>query len=130
MKKIFYLIISAAALCACDGFLTKLPETSLSPESYFGTEPELELWTNRYYGLLTDEDDATDVYDDCNFCTSNNTLQKGTRTSSSASWSWTNLRYINLLFENSYKCTEIPVRTKYEGVAHFFRALFYYEKVR
>ena len=130
MKKIFILIISAAALTSCEGFLTKVPETTLSPESYFSTEPELELWTNRYYGLLTDEDDASDVYDDCNFCTSTNTLQKGTRTSSSASWSWTNLRYINLLFENSYKCIETPVRTKYEGVAHFFRALFYFEKVR
>lgn len=130
MKKILYLIISAAALSACDGFLTKVPETSLSPESYFRSEPELELWTNRYYGLLTDEDAASDVYDDCNFCTSTSSLQKGTRTSSAASWSWTNLRYINLLFENSYKCTETPVRIKYEGVAHFFRALFYYEKVR
>ncbi|MBR5924178.1 MAG: RagB/SusD family nutrient uptake outer membrane protein [Bacteroidales bacterium] len=130
MKKILYLIIAAALLASCDGFLTKLPETDLSPESYFSTEPELELWTNRYYGLLTDEDDATDVYDDCNFSTSTSSLQKGTRTSSAASWSWTNLRYINLLFENSNKCNEIPVRTKYEGVAHFFRALFYYEKVR
>lgn len=130
MKKTLYLILLGVTLTACSDFLTKVPETNLSPESYFRTEPELELWTNRYYGLLADEDDAATVYDDCNFSTSNNTLQKGTRTSSSASWSWTNLRYINLLFENSDKCLETPVRIKYEGVAHFFRALFYYEKVR
>ena len=130
MKKIFLLIVFGAALTACTDFLTKVPETSLSPASYFRTEPELELWTNRYYGLLTGEDAAAQVYDDCNFSSDNNSLQKGTRTSSAASWSWTNLRYINLLFENSYKCTETPVRTRYEGVAHFFRALFYFEKVR
>lgn len=130
MKKIIYIILLATVFTACTDFLTKVPETDLSPESYFRTEPELELWTNRYYGLLTDEDDAAAVYDDCNYSTTNSSLQKGTRTSSSATWSWGNLRYINLLFENSHKCIEKPVRVKYEGVAHFFRALFYYERVR
>lgn len=130
MKKILSIIMTVAAAVSCADFLTKVPETNLSPESYFRTEPELELWTNRFYGLLTDGETAATTFDDCNFSTSMNSLQKGTRTSSSASWAWGNLRYINLLFENSHLCTDTGIRTRYEGVAHFFRALFYYEKVR
>ena len=134
MKKIFYAMILAATLTACSDSitdsLTKIPETSLSPESFFSTEPELELWTNRFYSLIPQADAEATVYADDNISSSNNSLQKGTRTASSASWSWTYLRYINQLFDNSYKCKEQSVRTKYEGVAHFFRALFYFQKVR
>ncbi len=134
MKKTFYAILLTATLSACSDSitdsLTRIPETNLSPEAFFSTEPELELWTNRFYNLLTTPTSAATTYDDCNIASSLNSVQKGTRTASSASWSWTYLRYINQLFENSGNCKEAQVRSKYEGVAHFFRALFYYHKVR
>lgn len=44
-------------------------------------------------------------------------------------WTWTALRKINYYLANSHNCTDEAVRTKYDGVAYFFRAYFYYEKV-
>ena len=54
----------------------------------------------------------------------------GTRMASNEKgWTWTALRKINYYLANSHNCTDEAVRTKYDGVAYFFRAYFYYEKV-
>ena len=53
MKKNIILFVSvlAAAFCfaSCqnDDFLTKAPETKLSPGTFFSTKAELDLWANR-----------------------------------------------------------------------------------
>ena len=49
MKKILSIIsLSVAVLlsASCEDFLTKVPETDLSPDTFFTTEAELEMWTN------------------------------------------------------------------------------------
>ena len=52
------------ALSGCDDFLTKEPETNLSPNTFFSSEAELELWTNRFYSLFAGPDtDAIQVSD-------------------------------------------------------------------
>jgi hypothetical protein len=56
---------------------------------------------------------------------------EGTRTASDESgWTWTQLRKINYLLANSYRCSDASARKQYEGVAYFFRAYFYFVKVR
>ena len=40
------------------------------------------------------------------------------------------LRYINYYLERSGNCPDETIRQRYDGVAYFFRALFYFEKVR
>ncbi|MDD6253966.1 MAG: RagB/SusD family nutrient uptake outer membrane protein [Bacteroidales bacterium] len=136
MKKIFSILtLSAAVLLAasCEDFLTKAPETNMSPESYFKSKAELEMWTNNFYAdiLPTAEDIVAQVADD-HYTSSLNAIEKGTRTPSSKSWNedtWKPLRRINYFFENN-KCTDASASAMYEGVAYFFRAMFYFEKVR
>ena len=45
--KIMVLGALCTCLFSCEDFLTKIPETSLSPDVYFSNEKELELWVNQ-----------------------------------------------------------------------------------
>ena len=116
-----------------DDFLTKTPETNLSPGSFFSSKAELDLWANRFYSrnFTTAEDLAELTADDIVSATGLSGIQKGTRNPSST-WSsstWAPLRDINYLLENN-RCPDASVKEMYDGVAYFFRALYYYKKVR
>ena len=132
-----YIILIAAALLAavsCRDFLTKTPETTLSPDTYFSTKAELDLWANKFYSDILPEPSALAELnaDDVSSATSLNALQRGTRNPSSKSWSkdtWKPLRNINYMLDNN-RCKDQSVKEMYDGVAYFFRAWFYFEKVR
>lgn len=127
--------MSAAVLlsASCEDFLTKVPETDLSPDTFFTTEAELEMWTNNFYAeILPEADNLTAQVADDHYTSSLNAVEKGTRSPSSNSWgvsTWQPLRRINYFLENN-KCTDPAVKAEYEGVAYFFRAMFYFNKVR
>ena len=138
MKNIFkVLTVTAAALAltACEDFLTKTPETNLAPENFFSSEKELELWSNyEYTTLLSDATSYAEIKGDDYIGRSLSAIQKGTRTNATTGlWSqshWGYLRHINQFFENCSNCKSEEARIKYEGVEHFFRALFYYQMVQ
>ena len=68
MKSIFKVLTVSAvvlAMTACEDFLTKTPETSLAPESFFSSEKELELLTNYEYStLLSDATSYSEIKGD------------------------------------------------------------------
>lgn len=139
MKKIYAVFISGLSVLAfssCEGFLDKFPETSLSPETFYTSEKELELATNGFYTMLPSPDNTTDGAlqdNDLEYHISLSSLQMGNRSAENESWSsstWSNLRELNYYLEHSVNCTSEDIRKKYDGVAYFFRAMFYYEKVR
>ena len=148
MKKIYYIIVSTlviSTMVSCEGFLTKTPETGMSSSSYFKTEMDLELWTNKFYPDVLESTSIAEIYCDDMMGTELNSLQKGTRTPSSKSWTsasvnssgyitkngtFTPLMNINYLLEHSSNCKDAAVREKYNGVAYFFRAYFYFKMVR
>ncbi len=137
MKKLFIpltIFLATFALSSCEDFLTKAPETSLSPNSFFSTRSELDLWANKFYNdILPGANELAELNADDNSSSSSlSAIQKGTRTPSSKSWSadtWKPLRNINYMLENN-KATDETVKSMYDGVCYFFRAWFYYEKVR
>ena len=45
-------------------------------------------------------------------------------------WDWGNLRNINFYLENSVKCEDEAARVRYDALARFFRAYFYFDKVK
>ena len=148
MKKICYIlmaVLSAVMFASCEGFLTKPPQTALSPDSFFRSASDLELWTNKFYSDILEDTDIAETYADDMMGSSINTVQKGTRTASSKSWStpsvdgngyissngtFTPLMNINYFLEHSSNCQDEAVRERYNGVAYFFRAYFYYKMVR
>lgn len=139
MKKIYAVFISGLSVLAfssCEGFLDKFPETSLSPETFYTSEKELELATNGFYTMLPSPDNTTDGAlqdNDLEYHVALSSLQMGNRSAENETWSsstWSNLRALNYYLEHSVNCTSEDIRKKYDGVAYFFRAMFYYEKVR
>src|SRR5690606_19613126 len=61
-----------------------------------------------------------------------NTEISGQRTvpATGGGWEWDALRRINYLLENSHQTADAAVRNQYDAVAKFFRAYFYFEKVK
>lgn len=122
-------------LSACnDSYLERYPLSQLAPENYFKTANELQTYTNAFY---TELPAALDIHyytpnqgDDETRSSICEEIQ-GTRVipTSGGGWDWTELRQINFYLENSQKCKDEAARLKYDGVAHFFRAYFYYDKI-
>lgn len=135
MKKIYLLILTVMLVTACnDSFMERYPISELSPETYFRTEADLRIYTNAFYNQLPA---ALDIHynhptsaDDEGRSALGEEVQ-GTRVTpaSGGGWSWNELRRINFFLENSHKCEDEAARLKYEGLARFFRAYFYFEKI-
>lgn len=127
------ILLSATAVSSCD--ITLYPEDTITPDSYFRNETDLQLFTNTFYTYLP----GVDIYADEADIIINPMLKdaiSGQRiipeTSSSVmgGWGWTLLRQINYFLANSHNCDDEQVRNHYNGIARFFRAYFYYCKVR
>ena len=128
LQKILATILLGAACSSCD--LTLIPEDTVTPQTFFKTETDLRLWTNQFYTMLESPDNAAGLNADDMVDKSMGDVISGTRMASDESgWTWTSLRKINYYLQNSHNCTDEAARTKYDGVAYFFRAYFYYEKV-
>ena len=128
---IFASLLAMSALVSCN--LDVISKDSITPDTYFSKESELSLYTNQFYSL---EPEAEDLYDEpSNLIVSGNTLPAVmvgvTRQvpSSGGGWSWSALRHINYFLANSNRCTDAAARDHYNGVALFFRAYFYFDKV-
>lgn len=129
-----YMILAVIllALTACEDFLTRRPKDELSPDTYFRTETECQLYTNNFYTILPA---ATDFYqedDDYIIPNSLSTKVIGNRVvpTTAGTWNWNMLRQINFFLSRSHQCEDNAVREKYEALARFFRAYFYFEKVK
>ncbi len=107
------------------------PEDTLSPKTYFKNGPQLELWANHFYSLLPDADDLAKQNADDNISSELGETLMGQRSAASEDgWNWDRLRDINYYLQHSNQCSDENARKHYDGVAYFFRAYFYFEKVK
>ncbi|HHV84420.1 MAG TPA: RagB/SusD family nutrient uptake outer membrane protein [Petrimonas sp.] len=133
MKKnyLFILIWGIGILMtSCD--LNNLPLDSISPNTFFNTENDLKLYTNSFYNMLPSAEGVYNEKIDNIVSTDLSDELRGTRIvpTSGGGWSWNDLRNINYFLVNSHKCPDTKAVAKYNGVARFFRAYFYFEKVK
>ena len=135
MKKyILYLLTGMAAcgFCGCEDALDRFPKDRLTPDEFFHTEEECELYTNDFYTIFPS---GASIYNEtadiitCNTLTSE-VLGNRTVPATASTWKWEKLRDINFFLQYSSNCTDDRVRFEYEGLARFFRAYFYFDKVR
>ena len=135
MKKyILYLLtgIEACGFCGCEDALDRFPKDRLTPDEFFHTEEECELYTNDFYTIFPS---GASIYNEtadiitCNTLTSE-VLGNRTVPATASTWKWDKLRDINFFLQYSSNCTDDRVRLEYEGLARFFRAYFYFDKVR
>ena len=134
MKRINILLVAiVACLSSCDDMLDRFPNSQLTPETYFRNETDLMLYSNRFYDDLLDKN--VPFHEDDQYLQKNLTseLRGGTSRivpASGGGWSWSVLRRINIMLGYLDNCSDEVVRSKYEGVARFFRSMFYFEKVK
>lgn len=133
MKKSLIYIISLIGLFSCD--LDEIPKSDVSKEPVFGTENGLELYSNSFYNILPSPSSAHAGDDMCDYAARalvpNFLLPNAYGPQQSTGWDWEDLRNINYFISN---CTSSNVaenvRANYVGLARFFRAWFYYDKVK
>lgn len=133
MKKTLIYIISVIGLFSCD--LDEVPVSEVSKEPVFSTENGLELYANSFYEILPTPSAAHQADNMCDYASRalvpNFILADAYGPQQSDGWDWEKLRNINYFIQN---CTDSrvseSVRMNYIGLARFFRAWFYFDKVK
>ena len=117
----------------CD--LDQTPTSVANASAVFDTEAGLQLYTQSFtenLPRLTDVTNGDNMSDYLAVRSPSSFLLPGQYTSTSiGSWSWTALRNINyFLANNTGPAVAADVRNHYNGLARFYRALFYFNKVK
>lgn len=140
MKKSYYLLLLPLLIfvAACEK-LEQEPESTASKSAVFGSENGLQLYANSFYTVLPRHNNGPTTLDAMSdylavkavpAFVQENAYAASTVTSPSL-WSWTDLRNINYFIANNND-PKVPadVRAHFNGLARFFRAYFYFEKVK
>ena len=150
-KQICLIAILIFIIGGCTKKLEQVPESTTSKDAVFGSEKGLELYANSFYQILPSAN---------NIHTADNVSDYGARRDAPAflrdgaysptvtdntsasdyalvalgpdwNWGWGSLRNVNYFIVNNTDA-RVPqdVRMHYQGLARFFRAFFYFEKVK
>ena len=132
MQYFLYGLLFLTLVNSCD--LNELPVATASRKAIFESASGLELYSNSFYEILpTPYDGVFQVDDNSDLVARQNVsdllMPNALSPVTSSGWDWKDLRNINYFIEN---CEKSPVAEKnhYLGLARFFRAYFYFEKVK
>ena len=135
MKKniiLYSFIALLSGTAGCSDMLDQYPLDAISPETYYNNADELRSATNQFYGMFpgaaSGYTESADVV-----CTFNLPAEvQGIRTvpTSGEGWNWEYLRAVNFYLSHSVRCDDVDAREHFDGIARFFRAYFYFEKVK
>lgn len=140
IKKAFLISSLSLSFCACD--LDQLPQDQMTPENSLKNETELKLYINGLLPMLSgasNVDNGASVAagrmmektDDVIWPTLPDYMTgKRSSTQSAGSWDWDNLRKINIFLKYSVNCPDETIREKYNAMAYYLRAQFYYDKLK
>lgn len=149
-KQYFWFFLMALFFAACKK-LEQEPQSTASKQAVFGSEKGLELYTNSFYSILPSASNIISADNMSDYAARRDVprfLRAGAYaanisdfTSANNSdlvalgpdwnWGWGALRNVNYFLENNTN-PAVPedVRRHYNGLARFFRAFFYFEKVK
>lgn len=134
MRKInIVFILISIVLLGCD--LDKSPRDTPDAEQTFGSEDGLEKYINSFYDMLPSASDIThgdELADNTSIQNVNDLLRSDVLNSRTTDrWDWGDLRNVNYFLQNNDD-SEISgeIRKNFDGIARFYRALFYFEKVK
>lgn len=139
--RLFIGILVLSTVACNDDFLDKTPETDIDAGSFFNTEEDLNLYIYNLYDFPSTGIYTSEAYTltDNGFSTGNVELKNMMTTNPSSTtitsgWNkgdWEQLRKANFFLENFSKAGITAEKlSHFEGLARFFRARFYVEKVQ
>jgi len=134
-KRVALILAAGMLITGCAKNLDQVPQSTATKDAVFGSVDGLKLYTNSFYDGLPGINDVykTDGMADYSAVSSvPDFLRAGAYTSRVATgWDWKQLRNINYFIAN---CNDprVPeaVRNNYIALARFFRAYFYFDKVK
>jgi hypothetical protein len=130
-KQYLWFILLSFLVASCE--LEQIPQSTASKSAVFGSQQGLDLYANSFYSILPNRSTSLDAMSDYMAVKSVFPfVQKGTfGPVNSTEWTWTDLRNINYFILNNKdpKVSE-AIRKNYTGIAKFFRAYFYFTKVK
>jgi hypothetical protein len=151
MKKQFlYLVLTAGLFAGCKK-LEQVPQSTTSRSAVFGNEKGMELYANSFYAILPSANNVHTADNMSDYAARRDAPQFvragayspsiSDNTSASAynsvalgpdsEWGWGSLRNVNyFIANNNDPGVPADVRTNYMAIARFFRAFFYFEKVK
>lgn len=130
MKRIIFPLIIVFCLFACN--MEEIPKAQMSKEPVFNTEDGLRMYTNSFYNTFPN---STSLYTNSYYIAVNSVIkyftEGGYSAEESSGWNWSTLRNINYFIANcNSELVSEEVRNNYLGVAHFFRAYFYFNMMQ
>ncbi|MEJ7691846.1 RagB/SusD family nutrient uptake outer membrane protein [Daejeonella sp.] len=138
MKTKYYLLLLPLMVfvAACEK-LEQEPQSTASKSAVFGSENGLQLYSNSFYQMLPRHNNGPTTLDAMSDYLAVKSvpafIQENAYAASTVTnlWTWTDLRNINYFISNNNDPTvPVDVRRHYIGLAKFFRAYFYFEKVK
>jgi hypothetical protein len=145
-----YLLLASALSAGC-GSLEQNPVATSSKDAVFGSENGLSLYTNSFYNWMPDANNIIQSESMSDYAARRDVPQfirpgvynprvndltasgqyEVVALGGNVNWQWTTLRSINYFLANNTN-PNVPerVRNNYSGIARFFRAWFYFEKVK
>lgn len=149
-KKYLYVVLAAVIFTGCKK-LEQTPQSTASKEAVFGSEKGLELYATSFYNILPSANNIHTADNMSDYAARRDAPQFvragayssniSDNTSASAynlvalgpdwDWGWGSLRNVNyFLANNTNPAVPADVRLNYMAIARFFRAFFYFEKVK
>ena len=140
MKKyaINIVLLFVVFLTGCnDDFMDRFPETRITPEAFFKTAKDLELYTNTYYSSVSPQwfdyvsDNCVAFAETSEY---NDLVRGGISPQTVSGWSksvWGTLRRYNFFLDNVHKASgDASAINHHIGITRLHRAMWYYEKVK
>jgi starch-binding outer membrane protein, SusD/RagB family len=143
-------LLAGALVAGCDS-LEQNPVATSSNDAVFGSENGLALYTNSFYNWMPDANNLTQSESMTDYAARRDVpqfIRPGVYTSrvndltssgqyevvalgGDVNWRWNTLRSINYFLANNTNQNVLErVRNNHNGIARFFRAWFYFEKVK
>lgn len=134
-KKYVIALCALIAVFATSCNMDLAPEDQLSTATYFTSGTALREYSNYFYRMMPDPETMYAEEGEHFVAPVPNDEMRGIRDIHSGEnyWSkdsWKNLRKINYLLANADQCSDTEARKHYVGVAHFFRAYFYFNMLQ
>lgn len=139
-KSLLGLVLAALTLSSCSDLLDKEPLNKIDSREFFANVDELNLYANGLYiDFVPSAEDLTCTGSGtCDYLATSTTsslLQSDFDVDKMSGWTygaWTNLFRCNYFLENIPKAagsTDAATLNRYRGIARFWRAWFYFDKV-
>lgn len=136
MGRIIIIFLLSNLILSCTDVLDKGPQDEVTEQTYWTSVSDLELNINQFYPELsgTINYPDLDIHSDNLQPISPSGLLNGSRSipESGGGWNWENIREINYFLENAPQASEGSQSEidQYLGEGYFFRAWFYFQKVK